>query len=50
MDYQELRRIAGRDAWELIPGYEQTAHPGTGKTCGTVSTTGWPMLTTNSLR
>lgn len=27
MDYQELRRIAGRDAWELIPGYEQTAHP-----------------------
>ena len=27
MDYQELRRIAGRDAWELIPGYEETAHP-----------------------
>ena len=27
MDYQELRRIACRDAWELIPGYEQTAHP-----------------------
>ena len=27
MDYQELRRIAGRDAWEPIPGYEQTAHP-----------------------
>ena len=27
IDYQELRRIAGRDAWELIPSYEQTAHP-----------------------
>ena len=27
IDYQELRRIAGRDAWELIPGYEQTADP-----------------------
>ena len=27
IDYQELRRIADRDAWHLIPGYEQTSHP-----------------------